>query len=294
MKEYVFNEQANIEAMMAHSYVDPDVPCRTIKKLARYCYYVLKLDNKDSYTFIHQYMQSHCKDYTEVGFYKSIQGCIRDAHKSRWKQIDQVIITQHELDIIRSLNDDRQEKIAFILLADAKYDNAYKDQMLNLSYLSMSDIYKMARVTMPIRDRAIFLNFLYKNGLVDLNLNPTSINKKLNYISADDSQPGIVLSENNYKELAFTYMNYKYGGYKECKGCGVLIKIKGNTQYCKSCAPRYEKLDVKTIVCLDCGKQVVTIGNSNRKIRCDACQHAKQLEYQRNAMNKKRQCEAIE
>ena len=44
----------------------------------------------------------------------------------------------------------------------------------------------------------------------------------------------------------------------------------------------------RRIQCVDCGKEVEITGNANRKVRCDECQHKKQLEYQRKSMEKLR------
>lgn len=280
MKEYVFSEKNDIETMIAKKYVDESNLCKTIRKLARYYYYECHLKNDDLYNKINDYMKENCSDYTEVGYYDSIRGCIRDVTKGVWKNIDHVIITKREIEIIQSLNDDRKEKIAFVLLADAKFDNTYKGLDINLSYLSISDLYRLSRVTMPIKDRAIFLHFLYENDLVELNLNPKTDNKRLKYICNDD-EVAIVLNESNYKELAFTYMNFKYGGYKECKLCGRLFKIKGNSQYCKQCTPKYNKIEFKIKNCINCGMEFVVDARNNTKCRCDMCQNEHVKEYDR-------------
>ena len=288
MKEYVFNEKATIEQIINSGFVDDVNINRTIKKLARYNYYVQCLSEKESYDMIVSYMSANYPEFTEVGSYKDIQGCIRDASKSPWKDITQVVITKDELEKIQSLNDIRKEKLAFVLLADAKYDNAYKDKKVNCSFLSNSDLYRLSRVTMPIAERSMFLHFLYSEELVEININPMSKGKRLLYVSESDEDVGLVLNEHNYNELAFTYINWKSGGYKECKKCGNLFKAKTNAQYCKKCSPKYEPVEKKTIVCVDCGKEIIINGKSSRKIRCDDCQHKKQLEYQRDSMRKAR------
>ena len=288
MKEYIFNERASIEEMMKNGTVDEVNINRTIKKLARYNYYILGLNEDDNYNAIVEYMDKNCAYFSEVGSYSDIKGCIRDASKSVWKDIRQVIITKSELEAIQSLNDIRQEKLAFILLADAKYDNACKQKQLNLSYLSNSDLYRLARVTMPIKERSFFLHFLYEKELVEININPTTTHKKLLYVSEQDAEAEIVLTENNYKELAFTYMNWKNGGYKECKSCGRLFKVKTNGQYCKKCSPKYKPIETKTIVCVDCGKEIVVDGVVKNKCRCDGCQEHYRKEYMKELMRTKR------
>lgn len=281
MKEYIFNEKEHIESIINSGYVDDVNINKTIKKLARYNYYVCGLSNEESYDIIVDYMNKNYSYFSEVGSYSDINGCIKDAAKSAWKDVDKIIITNKELETISSLNDIRQEKLAFVLLADAKYDNTYKQKNINLSYLSNSDLYRMARVTMPIKDRSMFLHFLYANNLVEVNINPTSTHKKLLYVDDNNDDIGLVLTENNYKELAFTYLNWKNGGgYKECKSCGRLFrtKEKGNQVYCKKCSPKKLLMEVKTIVCQCCGAEVTIDAKDNQTCMCENCyaEHRKQ------------------
>lgn len=272
MKEYVFNERASIEDMIQHGVVDEVNINRTIKKLARYNYYVLGLDENDNYNEIVQYMNKNCSYFSEVGSYSDIKGCIRDASKGAWKDIKQVVITKAELEAIAALNDIRQEKIAFVLLADAKYDNSYKQKQLNLSYLNNSDLYRLARVTMPIKERSLFLHFLYENDLVEININPTTTHKKLLYVDECSDDVALVLTENNYQELAFTYLNWKSGGYKECKCCGKLFKTSktGNKMYCKKCTRHYEAKGIIQKTC-QCGESFDVDSRNTTKIMCDKC-----------------------
>lgn len=284
MKEYIFDEIGMLSKMIDEGMVDDVNINRTIKKLARYAY-INNMNNDESYDFIVNYMNKNCKDFSEVGSFDDINGCIKDAPKAALKNITQVVITKTELDIIVSLNDIRKEKLAFVLLADAKYDNACKNKKLNLSFLTNSDLFRLARVTMPIKERDLFLHFLYENQLVEVNINPMATGKRLLYVSEDDSGVGIVLTENNYKELAFTYLNWKNGGYKECKNCGRLFKTKkeGNQLYCKKCAPKYEKIEYKTIKCTDCGVEVWISSKDTETCRCENCN----LVYQRERNAKK-------
>jgi len=115
--------------------------------------------------------------------------------------------------------------------------------------------------------------------LVEININPTATHKKLLYVSDENDTAEIVLTENNYKELAFTYMNWKNGGYKECKNCGLLFKTKktGNQLYCKKCAPKYEpKGDVQKTCA--CGNIFYVDSRNMTKTMCDGCYQV----YRRN------------
>lgn len=272
MKEYIFDEKAAVEQMQEQGIVDDVNINKTIKKLARYNHYIRGMNEEESYNFIVRYMNDNYPYFSEVGSYNDIKGCIKDAPKGAWKDIQQVIITKAELDVISSLNDIRQEKLAFVLLADAKYDNAYKRKSINLSYLNNSDLYRLARVTMPIKERSMFLHFLYENNLVEININPMTTHKKLLYVDESDSDVGIILTEKNYEELAFTYVNWKNGGYKECKSCGKLFKTSktGNQMYCKKCSHHYEAKGIVQKTC-QCGETFDVDSRNTTKIMCDKC-----------------------
>ena len=275
MKEYIFDEKKTIEDIINNKIVDDININRTIKKIARYNHFVKQLSPDESYNEIVKYMKENCPYFVEIGHYSDIKGCIRDASKSPWKKVEKVVITKSELEAISSLNDIRQEKLAFVLLADAKYDNEYKGSKINLSYISVSDLYRLARVTMPIKDRNMFLNFLYEKELVEVNINPTKTHKKLFYVDKSDDEVALELSENNYKELAFTYLNWKNGGgYKECKSCGSLFKTKktGNQEYCKKCTPMYKKVEFKMVKCEVCGQDFCVDARNMKKRKCDECQ----------------------
>ena len=75
------------------------------------------------------------------------------------------------------------------------------------------------------------------------------------------------------------YLNYVYGGYFECKECGGIFKQnkKNNLVYCRDCI-QYNPIETKTIICQDCGKEVVVDARNMTKTRCDECQKVRDTE----------------
>lgn len=289
MKEYIYDEKKYIENQICCRYVDENNPTYTIKNLARYNFYILGLNKKDNYDAIDKYMRENCDIYTEIGYSNIINGCIRDVKKRPFADIDNIVITTEELEKIKTLNDDRKEKLAFVLLADAKYYNKLNNVEANIAWITTRNLYKLARVTMPYADRAMFLSFLYDDHFVEINCNPKFNGYNLLYVSKDQYNIGITLTELNYKELAFTYMNWKYGGYKECEKCGRLIKIRKGTKYCKDCAPRIDHKDFKIIKCIDCGTDVIVSIKDTKTCRCEECQQNINTENTRLRVQKYRE-----
>ena len=184
-----------------------------------------------------------------------------------------------------SLNDIRKEKIAFVLLAAAKYCNNVSSDNNNRLYMSISDLFKLARVSIPCKERASYLHFAYKEGILDEHVFVGTNLKIVSFIS-NESEVVMTLGEDDYKELAYAYLNYKSGGYKRCKHCGKLFKMKKSEParlYCKDCSSSYEAVGFKKMTCIDCGETFVVDARNTNKCRCDSCQHERNLELNRIA-----------
>ena len=279
MSDYIFNEKLFIQQLVENQSIDANKQNGAIVILAKYCYHILKHNEKQAYSYIVKYMKAHAAAFNEQDSLFAIKSAIRKARKTTLKHIEHVPITQKELQTIASIGDIKQEKLAFVLLADAKYQTQVNGYLKSVSYLSIAQLFKLARVPCPYKERALMTSFLYedrKTGALAVK-EPTGkkFRWKLTYASYDsDDQVVLKLGENNYKELAFTYLNWKEGGYKECKSCGKLFKAKANAQYCKKCAPKEEPLKYKIIHCVDCGCEVYIKPKDNQTDRCNECYQA--------------------
>lgn len=291
MISFKFNDKADIEEKIAVNYVNQSNPEETIRDLARYNYHILGMKKEDNYDAILNYMKKNCPDFYEEKYFKIIYRNISSAKKYKFRNVDPVLITQAEIDRITSLNDIRKEKIAFVLLAVAKYYNNVSDDNNNRMYLSISDLFKLARVAIPCKDRAAYLHFAYEEGLL---VEHTFVGTNLKIVGFVDNNSDTVLdlSEDDYKELAYTYLNYKNGGYKRCKNCGRLFKMHKNAPnrlYCKECGQKSETNKFKVIKCVNCGADfVVDIRNMN-KCRCDECQNEENKRIKREWWHKNKE-----
>ena len=249
------------------------------------------MKKEDNYDAILSYMQKNCPDFYEEKYFKIIYRNISSAKKYKFRNVDPVLITQAEMDRITSLDDIRKEKIAFVLLAIAKYYNNVSDDNNNRMYLSISDLFKLARVAIPCKDRAAYLHFAYEEGLL---VEHTFVGTNLKIVGFVDNNSDVVLelNEDDYKELAYTYLNYKNGGYKRCKNCGRLFKMHKNAPgrlYCKECGQKEKTDEFKAIKCVDCGEDIIVDIRNTTKCRCDECQKVYRNEYMRELMRNKRE-----
>lgn len=250
MKEYIFDEKKYIEDIMSTKQVDLSNPTNTIRKLARYNYYVNEYKKSKNYSSIVEYMSKNFKNFSEITYHKSIDGCINDVDKTPFKNIDCVKITMSELYKISSLDDIKKQKLAFVLLCTAKYRDQYNPNNCHKTDISATDLYKMARVVLPKEQRNIYLHFLIEDGLIEQHNNSKTKNKKLLFVSEDDSDEIILeLKEIDFKELAYVYMYWKNNGdgFTKCRKCGRIIKQSKTRprKYCEECAEIVEKENSK-------------------------------------------------
>lgn len=273
MINFKFDDKTDIEDKICSNYVNQENPEETIRDLARYNHHVLKMKKEDNYDAILSYMTKNCIDFYEEKYFKIIYRNISSAKKYKFRSVSPVKITRVEINKIVGLNDIRKEKIAFVLLAVAKYYNNVSSDNNNRMYISMSDLFKLARVAIPCKERAGYLHFAYEEGiLVEHTFVGTNL-KVVGFID-NDGETAIEFGEADYKELAYAYLNYKNGGYKHCKGCGKLFKMHKSAPgrlYCKECGQKEEASELKTVKCVDCGEDLIVSKFDTETCRCDEC-----------------------
>ena len=151
MINFKFDDKKDIENKIQSGYVNQENPEETIRDLARYNHHVLKMKKEDNYDAILAYMTKNCSDFYEEEYFKIIYRNISSAKKYKFRSVAPVKINRAEMDKIVGLNDIRKEKIAFVLLAVAKYYNNISSDNNNRMYMSMSDLFKLARVAIPCK-----------------------------------------------------------------------------------------------------------------------------------------------
>ena len=283
MINFKFDDRKDIESKISSNYVNQDNPEETIRDLARYNHHILQMKKEDNYDAILAYMTKHCNDFYEEKYFKIIYRNIASAKKYKFRSVDPVVITKSEIDKIVSLNDIRKEKIAFVLLAVAKYYNNVSDDNNNRMYISMTDLFKLSRVAIPCKERAAYLHFAYQDGILIEHMYVGTNLKIVGFVD-DDSEAVMKLGEDDYKELAYAYLNYKSGGYKYCRGCGRLFRVtkKSSMQlYCKECGQKEEVSEFSVIKCNDCGCEVVINKFDTETCRCEDCYNNYRTKYWR-------------
>lgn len=259
-----------------------------IDLIARYNHHVLHKSGDDSYSSIVKWLEKHHDIFSEHGYSKIISDCIKKAAKRPFYHVDSVKITKNEMDIITSQDNLRHEKILFVLLCMAKVQKASCGFDNGLISYNITDVFKIARVSVPVDEREDILHKLLKVDLIGL---PVKNDTKCLFIKfMDESEEDIVLelNEQDCGELAYAYLQYTgKSKVSRCSKCGKLIKqSKKFGDLCKGC--QESSADVKIRWCVDCGKEFQVNGMNTKTYRCEMCQIEYRKLYMRNLMQEKR------
>lgn len=257
-------------------------------------YYEKNIKEQDEIIqYVDEWMKTRKVKFYYLSVYShQISRAIKAVKKMPWRNITSSIpIRKSELDHITSFNEIKAEKLLFCYLAIAKFCDMSRQNKTHWENESDTQIFKMARIHIPASERDFFIYDVISDeakSKVHQSFKDDDTSKRIDFVSDDENDPVIFyLDENNYKELAFTYLNWKNGGgYKPCKSCGKLFKTKKNLkaqEYCGDCEPKskYKPKGDKMLQCIDCGEDFVVAAKNNRSCRCEECQREYIRQYDR-------------
>lgn len=207
------------------------------------------LSKEEIHIKISDFLEKVYKDkYNKAYWKKVIDGAIGTVSKYNNYElinIEKIEIYEEELDIIKSLNDIKLEKLAFILLIYAKINkiiNPLSDGRININ---LNSIFEEAKT----KKEKILLHSLVELKYLLTTTTCDSTTIKINYMK-NNGEVGVVVDNLKDRNAITYYLEYKLGyKYKTCevKNCGKRFKMKTNNQiYCNKCQKdiRKEKMKV--------------------------------------------------
>lgn len=285
----ILNEEKYAKDVLTGQRDDVKSIRQKIDLIARYNHHVLHKNSDDSYSSIIKWLEKHHDIFSEQSYSNIISDCIKKAAKRPFYHIDSVKITKKEMDIITAQNNLRYEKILFVLLCMAKVQKASYGFDNGLISYNITDLFKTARVSVPVDERENILHQFLKLDLIGL---PMKNDTKCLFVKfMDESEDDIVLelNEQDCGELAYAYL--KYTGKSKvfrCAKCGKLIKqSKKFGDLCKGC--QVSTINMRTKWCIDCGKEFQIDSRNMTKCRCEQCQHVVDKEKTRQRVQKYRE-----
>ena len=271
----ILNEEKYAKDLLLGKNKEIKSAIKKIGYITRYNAQILSKDDDENYRSTVQWMFKHQDNFDEASYSNTILKAIKGSKKWNFYKIDNIVITKHELEIIKSLQNIREEKILFVLLCMAKQQSVSNGFTDGLVKYSIVDLCRMARISVPADDREYILHDILVKGLICCPKKNDTKCLKVNFIDNNGEQE-LILDEIDCQELAYVYLRWKDGkGFKRCKSCGRLIKSKENKDVCIYCEQSFH--DNKHIWCIDCGKEVEINTFDSKTCRCKNCQNVADL-----------------
>lgn len=186
------------------------------------------LDNYQEYKY-HNKIINTCKSLFD------------DAFDRTFKEREYIPIYENELKFIGTLFNDRQKKVMFTFFAVARYMDC--DGWINKkTSKDISEVFKLANVTLTSNKRNELLHELYINGYIVFGKKVNNLNIRV----CLDNSGKVVYKIKDFKNIGNQYIGNFKKGYKQCKCCGKPIKITNNrSMYCSNCYKKINEADAK-------------------------------------------------
>lgn len=294
--ELILNEREYAERCLRENAIG-ESPLFTLSLIAKYDYAKIGYRKKR--------IERHLNDFIKVAYpqYKNnshwweeaIESIARSAGKYPLYENYGVDITKSE---IRRINDavvdgvpleKKLKQLAFTYLCLAKLSNARNPKNDSWVNNKRTDIFTMAHITASAVRKAEMIGDLALAGLLGFPKNDANLSMRV--LFTDDSDD-IVMSVNDFRELGFEYLKYMGDNYTRCAECGRLFRRaqRSESVYCRKCVANQPKYGFKTILCVDCGKEIRVNMMNNSTTRCEDCYKVYRRECVKNNVQKYRLC----
>lgn len=234
----ILNEEEYAKSLYEGKNKDVKSAMAKIRYITRYLVHSMLESDDDVYKLSVEWMNKNHDNFDESCYSNVISDAIKKAHQYPFYVIDNIKVTQSELDVISSLNNLRAEKVLFVLLCMAKQQRLANGFTSGLVKYSITELCKLARVSVPADDREYILYEIVKKGFLDYPKKNDTQCLIVNFMNFDNVV--LELDETDCQELAYVYLSWKNNGkgYTRCHRCNRLMKQSKTKpkKYCEDCA----------------------------------------------------------
>ncbi len=264
-------------------------PLFTLNILAKYYYHHLGYRKKKIVALLTDCIKKYYPkyEYNKSGFDESIEKIAKNAGNHILHEISGVWITKSELSTISKIQNKVLERLAFTMLCLAKLNNIKNPKNNGWVNTDSKELFALARISCSVDERFIKICMLKDLSLLELPKRNDNLNSRVTFVN-DNSHKALFVSD--FRELGYEYLMYRGEDFIRCDKCGILTRnnIRKNKKYCSNCAS-YTPQKIKTITCIDCGKEFVVVSKDSHSQRCKACYRIHRREKVNNNVHKYRE-----
>lgn len=178
---------------------------------------------------------------TKAQWEDAIEWAVGQRNSRELRCVDYIDITNKEIEAIESVDGQTKRKVLFVLICLAKYRNAIKPRNNNWVNYSISDIFKLANVSLSHNRQTLIIHKLFLDGAI--RLSKMASNTSIQVVPVDgDGDVAVRISD--FRNLGNQYMKLKSDDYIECEECGLVIRKSknGKQRLCRQCAQNVNRM----------------------------------------------------
>ena len=230
---FIINEVKYAQDVLKNKDISNDT-IRKIIVLIKY-YKQIGMNREQIYNEIENFMISNYPNYNSAMWQEVIQRLVIRFAKTKYKlrKIDKIHINKEEMDFILSKNNDKMERILFIMLVYAKIYNS--DGWINTD---IKYVFKFANCRDNSKNQYLYMNKLYNEGILEFPKSIKNNSFRITYLS-DTNNP--VIEIDDFDNPIMYYYKYKNpNSVGICEICGKKILKEGkkhnSKKYCSDCS----------------------------------------------------------
>lgn len=234
--DIILNEKEMAEHSIETGYISKK-PTDTIRILIKY-YHSIGKDKISIFNEVVAFLNEYQNDFVLMKWLDTLDKMIKTYANDKYKLVleDSVSITQNELNYIKSINNLKLERLAFVLLIYCKIQNQINPNNNNWVKRKISELFKDSKIVERSNLQRLTLHKLITIGAIKTAKAVDNTGIQLEFI---DESSEVVMVISDFREVVLEYLKFKGEKIKCCKECGIRFKLRSansNAKYCIKCA----------------------------------------------------------
>lgn len=280
----LLNEKEYVQKIL-QGYIDVNDLAYDLNLLVRYLFHEGKT-LQETLDYVKTYMDKNLYNESYDNWCKTLKKYYNKASKLPLVDIDYIPVTEKELEIIRSVENEIKEKYLFTLLVLAKYNNMKSEN--NNGWVNYNDkiLIQQSRIGLSKDNMNHMIYELKELGLLTNSMNLTKNNIQVTFI---DSTTEVKLKVTILEELGYQYLELKpMTPIRRCIKCGKPYRMKASDKragLCPDCKKKSETKEAIIKTCEICGEPFMCSRSSKRSYLCP--EHQAEMSRKKHAENVK-------
>jgi hypothetical protein len=230
----ILNEKLVLDKALKEGIYDKKKPTNTIRLLIKH-FYIIGQNKDQAMASVEDFMTKNFEGYNQVKWQKLLNKMIKDLQNNIGELfvVNNIKISSNELNAIKSINNNRMEKLAFVLLVYAKIYNQMNGNQSNWINSELKDIFSDTKMAIGSTEQGKMIHKLKELGLLDISKRVDCTNIKILFVDEND----VTIEINDFRDFVYEYLRWNGEKIINCENCNILVLQTNNkTKYCKACA----------------------------------------------------------